>query len=718
MSNGVINTPSGAHEHHTDVASGLVSKDKSAYAQKSVELYYEKELLRKNKKSITDNYNSVADEHNNAQYAIQNTETTENLSKNYNTTQVVQQLDRSQVTENSVTQLNQQYRVQMSAQNSDKLSAETDVSERYSNYVKYTDVTESAVKKNAVKLNSNLADKFKSVATGSVKAVSAGASYLAELQSYQNDGGAGEAAAHNLSTFAKSTVTKVDKLTNSRYFKFSGKASDSVKAAKSSGRFVAATSAIKKLGKKGVTAVDNVLVNPIVRVAGDDIGSQAAVKMIETSKDVYKVGKTSVKYGYKATKATYKTGKNAVKYGKKTTQTAYKYTRQAAKTTVKTTTKAAQAATKAAATAAKAVSAVITKIVALIVANPIVLIIALIVLIVVMVILMCSSFMGGATKYASYEGAGNSATMTVNNYSAIYDYTNKAIAQRCLDLFNLQDTWTGFLEYHYEYEIEQDDGTFIESSTYPIADIAPIMAYLSVNYQSYTLNDDIKNEIDNIVHNLYTFNYLIEDCTHTVDHGSGNIETITGEKVTYTVTYHNAAKFFEENGYIDSEKMTAYNAVKSYGDISYFRMYNLFGDKNWHEWISEQYGYSIETKYNFNTEKYEYEMIELDYCTLEYRNKDNETASNLYSPLNGTVTSIVETDDYDKVITIKDSENNLEFTIMADFAESINMLVGQGDTVTAGQHIATRNYQIYIKCKSNGAEISPMLLMEYFQHAA
>lgn len=693
MGNGVINTPSGAHEHQTNIASGLVNKDKSTYTQQSVELYYEREVLRKKKKSATDNGNSAYEEHYNVQRDSQYTDSTIDVSGKNNGTQIAHQNNSTNNAHKS----------------SENSSAEGVVSnsERYSKYVKYTDITESTAKNKSVE--SNATGKFGT-------AVSTGTSYLAESQSYQNDD-TGEAAAHKLENATKSTVKKVDKLTNSRYFKFSGKASDSVKVSRNSGRFVAAASTMKKLGKKGVSAVDNALVNPIVRAAGDDAGSQTVVKMIETSRDVYKVGKTSTKYGYKTTKTMYKAGQNTAKYSKKAAQTAYKYTKQAVQTTVKATTKAVQTTAKVAVVTTKTVASVIAKAIAFIIANPLAFFIALIVLVVVMIILMFGSFMGGATEYASYEGAGNSATMTVNNYSAIYDYTNKAIAKRCLDLFNLQDTWTGFLEYHYKYKIEKDDGTYINSTTYPIADVAPIMAYLSVNYQSYTLTDDVKTEIDNIVNNLYTFDYQIESCTHTVDHGSGNVEYIYGQKVTFTITYHNAAKFFEENGYIASDKMAAYNAVKSYGDISYFRMYNLFKDKNWHEWISEQYGYSVDAEYNYNTEKYEYEMIELDYCTLEYRNKDNETAPNLYSPINGKVTSIYETDDYDKVITIKDNQNNLEFTIMVEIGDTINIMVNQGDTVSAGQQIANRNYRIFIQCKSNGNTISPMLLMEYFEHS-
>ena len=54
---------------------------------------------------------------------------------------------------------------------------------------------------------------------------------------------------------------------------------------------------------------------------------------------------------------------------------------------------------------------------------------------------------------------------------------------------------------------------------------------------------------------------------------------------------------------------------------------------------------------------------------------------------------------------------------MVELEEYINMMVNQGDTVVAGQQIATRNYSIDIKCKSDGNKISPMLIMEYFQHA-
>lgn len=697
MGNGVINSPSGAHEHHTDIESGLVSKDKSTYAQKSVELYYERELLRKKSKAPQDNDGYSSDEHSNQTYVNSNERVT--ADKQYSSNNNTQEI-KNGVSDTTVADV-------------------ADVSTRYGDYVKHVDVTEATVKKKSdtVTNKPTVLSKISPIATSSAKAVYTGASYLSESQSYQNDEGTGEATAHKMEELKTSAVKKVDKLTNSRYFKVSGKASDSVKVATTSSRFVTAASTAKKLGKKGISAVDNVLVNPIVKVAGDDMGSQTAVKMIETSRNVLSVGTSSLKYGYQATKATYKTGKNTVLYGKKATQNAYRYTKQAAQATAKAATKAAQATTKVVATTAKAAVATVTKVVAFIATNPIVLFAALIVLLVILIVLMCGAFIGGSTKYSSYEGAGNSATMSVNNYSAIYDYTNKAIAQRCLDLFNLQDTWTGFLEYHYEYKIEQDDGTYIESSTYPIADVAPIMAYLSVNYQSYTLTDEVKTVIDNVVSNLYTFDYLIEDCTKTVNHGTGGIDYIYGEKVTYTVIYHNAAKYFEESGYISSEKMTAYNAVKTYGDIAYFRMYNLFGDKNWHEWISEQYGYSIDTQYNYTTEKYEYEMVGLNYCTLEYKNNNNETASNLYSPLNGKVTSIIETDEYDRVITIVDSENNLEFTLMADFEENIDLMISQGDTVTAGQQIATRDYPIYIQCKADGAYISPMLIMEYFQHA-
>ncbi|MDO5759454.1 MAG: hypothetical protein Q4Q06_00345, partial [Bacteroidota bacterium] len=303
MGNGVINTPSGAHEHQTNVASGLVNKDKSTYTQQSVELYYERELLRKKKKSATDNGNSAYEEHynvygtvcvltiplyvsgknNGTQTAHQNSSTNnaykssensptrvnasdseqrnelpisqqyyedlagEDYSGNYSeTTQVVRNHTVEAVVSNNNNSANNAYK---SSENS---SAEGVVSDsvRYSKYVKYTDVTESTVKNKSVKHNSNTTGKFGTLATSTAKAVSTGTSYLAESQSYQNDEGTGEAAAHKLENATKSTVKKVDKLTNSRYFKFSGKASDSVKVSRNSGRFVAAASTMKKLGKK------------------------------------------------------------------------------------------------------------------------------------------------------------------------------------------------------------------------------------------------------------------------------------------------------------------------------------------------------------------------------------------------------------------------------------------------------------------------------------
>lgn len=95
------------------------------------------------------------------------------------------------------------------------------------------------------------------------------------------------------------------------------------------------------------------------------------------------------------------------------------------------------------------------------------------------------------------------------------------------------------------------DGTLKHTSTYPVADCAPIMAYLAVNYQSYDLTDNIKNEIDNIVACLYTFDYKIDDYTFQEEHGSHTI-TYTGKKITFIVKYHNPENYF--NSIIPDEK--------------------------------------------------------------------------------------------------------------------------------------------------------------------
>jgi cell wall-associated NlpC family hydrolase len=462
--------------------------------------------------------------------------------------------------------------------------------------------------------------------------------------------------------------------------------------------------------------VKTALVNPLLNVAGnDDFGGQAITKSYQTAQYTWNATKVTAKTAKATAKTAYKTGKNTIKAVKKTAEATAKTAKTTAKA-AKATAKAAQAAAKATAATVKTTVAAIKATVALIASNPVTLIIA-IVLIVVMIIIALASSMGGFFQASSYGGAGgDQATMSLNDYSNVYDYVNKAIAQKYLDLNNLQDSWTGFLSYNYKYSIEHSDGTIEETTDYPIVDVTPIMAYLHITHRTYSLTDSVKAEINNIINNLYTFDYQIEPYSYTVDHGGGNITTYTGEKVTFFVVYHDAATFFESSGYISSDRMAVYYAVKSYGDMSYFRLYNIFKDKNWHDWITAQYGYSIKATYNFHDSRYDYEMIEHNYCQLSYKNKSNETAPNIYSPLNGRVTSIQTTSEYDYVVTLKDDANNIEFIIMADFAEHFTPRIRQGDTVTVGQLIATRDYYINIKCRANGADVSPMLLMEYYQH--
>ena len=310
----------------------------------------------------------------------------------------------------------------------------------------------------------------------------------------------------------------------------------------------------------------------------------------------------------------------------------------------------------------------------------------------------------------------------MNEYSQVYDYINESIATRCRDLFNLHDTWTGFLKYDYEFEIENDNGSITTTTTYPVADVAPIMAYLSISHQSYTLNDSLKNEIDNIVKGLYTFTYTREPYSYSVSHGSGGVTTYNGEKITYTIRYHNASKYMDDNNLIPEDKMTVYNAVKSYGANSYFKMYNLLKDKNWHEWVNEQYGYTLVGKAVGTHDILHYSIKKHGYMELNYKNSKNETANKIYSPINGKVTKIVinssnDDDDFVTLITIKDEETGLEFQLMSDMNGKLTPTVSVGNTVNAGDLIANNSYGFKICCLSNGSKINPMLIMEYYQHA-
>ena len=548
-----------------------------------------------------------------------------------------------------------------------------------------------------------------------VKKVNQGISFVDTLQSYQNDVGSVDKVLTVGLNKADKLTTKVDKaLTKKKKRKLA-----TVKD-KNVSKYATVTGAAKKLGKKGVSAV-SIGADALVSVVGDDVGSQMIVQLVNSTRYAVKAtkitGKT-LKATAKTTKGVVKTSAKAVKKTAKATKTAAKVSAKATKAAVKVSTKVAQAAVK----VTQQVVAAVTKAIVALLSNPIGLIIVGCVLLIVIIVFACGSFFG-AFSSSSYSGAGStdyssssSAVSTANNVSDVYDYVNKSIAERNLYLLNLQDSWTGFLKYDYEYQIEMSDGTLKHTSTYPVADCAPIMAYLAVNYQSYDLTDNIKNEIDNIVACLYTFDYKIDDYTFQEEHGSHTI-TYTGKKITFIVKYHNPENYF--NSIIPDEKKANYASILQYGDRSYFRLYNILRDDNWHEYVGEQYGYSVEATYNSATYKYSYELKNNSKLMLNYKKGDGTTTVFLYSPLTGKIKSIKTDDDYDYIITLVDDKNKLEFTIYAEFEDLFTLKNGLtvGSSLKSGDCIASRRYPIYISCKSNGKTINPMLLMEYYQHA-
>jgi hypothetical protein len=771
MSEGVINSPSGAHEHHTDIASGLVEKDKSTYTQQMIEKQRLRAKQSRQKGYVQQNYNNNAAAQSygsNTQSAgtaqsygsnAQSIGTTQSYGSNAQSTGTTQKYGSNAQSTGTTqkygsnaqsTGTNQSYgsnaqstgtaqKYGSNAQSTgttqkyDSNAQSTGTNQSYSSNVSTTDVVVSSaaqrynkyIKSYDTKTIPRTLSLHKSYGDGKVKkfikksgrataAILGGASFLATTESYQND--TGESAIRAVEKGTKTIVEKLDKFSaksgKSRYFKVAGKTSDNINFSKHSSRFVKSTNVAKKLGKKGVNLVNATVVNPILRMSGDDVGSQAVVKSIELSKYSVKAGKvtarttkTVVENAAKATKYTAKTTskavKNTAKYSEKAAQTTAKATKTVVNTTVEFT---------------KATVSAVSKAIAVIFSNPVTAIIAVVVLVLIVIVAMLSSVLG-AGQYTSYSGIGGSSTsLSLNEYSEVYDYINESIANRCCDLFNLHRSWTGFLRYNYNYEIENDDGSITTTSSYPIADVAPIMAYLAVTHQSYSLNDTLKSEIDVIIKSLYTFDYEISDCTIRTYHGNNEWVTVTGQQVTYTIRYHNCAKYIEENNLISSDKMSTYYAIKSYGDMSYFKMYNILKNDNWHEWVNSQYGYNVDGNLINGTEIIEYSVVEQDYIIMNYKNKNNETANEIYSPINGKVTSIAEDDDFDVILTIKDSDNNLEFTIMADFSSNFRPTVSVGDTVRAGELIANNSYQFYIKCKADGNNINPMLIMQYYQH--
>lgn len=701
----IFTSPSGVHEHHTNISSGLVNKDKSTYTKNNKRTFKIKQL----KKSYVEQENSITN----------SDELKAVLERGRN-----REIRPLKVTQNSGDFVPNTTNFSQQSKKNDKAIQSS--SERLKSNVTVVDNTNQKIylpkgpkgqKRNLSKPKGKLLADTKKVIRATTATVAVGTDFLASSESYQKDKDTGESSVEFIErgtkTVANNLETLAVKSNKSRYFKVANKASDSVKSSKNPGRFVKSVSSSKKAFAKGVNAVDSVIINPLVRMAGDDIGGQAAVKTVEVSR-----------YSVQAAKTIANTTKTAVK----TTGKAVRYTAQTTKKTVNSAQKAAKAASKAAqttaratASAAKSVAAFVSKIIALIVANPVVaLIVAAILLLLILIVMLCSSIMATG-EVSSYGGTGNDeATVSLNDYSAVYDYANKAIATRCRDLFNIHSTATGYLRYNYNYEIENEDGSISTTSDYPIADIAPIMAYLAVNHQNYTLTDSIKAEIDNLVANLYTYTWRVDPYSYTIDHGSGEIETITGSQLTLIIRYHNSARYFEQNNILPQEKMAVYNSIKSYGDMSYFRMYNILKNENWHEWISSQYGYGLEGTlvHQQYADIIEYSLVQQDYISLSYKNSNNETIDKIYSPVNGKVTSIIEDENYDVILTIKDDENNLEFTVMSEFASQFSPTVSVGSVVTAGQLIANNSYNLDFKCKANGADINPLLIMEYYQHGS
>ena len=548
-----------------------------------------------------------------------------------------------------------------------------------------------------------------------VKRINQGVSFVDTLQSYQNDVG-------SVDKVLTVGLNKVDKLTTKVDKALTKKKKRNLATVKDRNvsKYATVTGTAKKLGKKGVSAV-GIGADALVSVVGDDVGSQMVVQLVNSARYAVKAtkitGKT-LKATAKTTKGVVKTSAKAVKKTAKATKTAAKASAKATKAAVKVSTKVAQVAVK----VTQQVVTAVTKAIVALLSNPVGLIIVGCVLLIVIIVFACGSFFG-AFASSSYSGAGStnyssaSATVsTANNVSDVYDYVNKSIAERNLYLLNLQDSWTGYLRYDYEYQIEMSDGTLKHTSTYPVADCAPIMAYLSVNYQSYDLTDTIKNEVDNIVAALYTFDYKIEDYTFQEEHGSHTI-TYTGKKITFIVKYHNPENYF--NAIIPDEKKANYASVLQYGDRSYFRLYNILRDDNWHEYVGEQYGYTVDAKYNSATYKYSYELKNNSKLMLNYEKDDGTKTTFLYSPLTGKIKSISSDDHYDYIITLLDDKNKLEFTIYAEFEDLFTLRndLKTGSSIKSGDCIASRRYPIYITCKSNGKTINPMLLMEYYQHA-
>lgn len=673
MSDGVINSPSGAHERKVNITSGLVVKDKSTYSQ----------LHHNHNSQSVQNYRADTG----TTYKIRHVDfSPQRLSNGTLSSAPVKQYSatttRAGQTKTYSYAVNQEAS-QASKQDLSSYETQANVStqpQRVSQCLKQQNGNRNPLLSNSQKNYR----RFKSAAKKTGSAAVKGVSYLSHTESYQNQG-TGEKTAYTLEKGAVYTLNKGDRLVTkggksgkSRYFRVVPKAS------------------------QGVLNVGMRILN-----SSDDIGAQTVVRSIDTAVMTYRGGKIAVKTSSKAIKYT-------AKATKKTVKTSVKLVKKSVKA-VRTAAKAAHKAGQAAIQTAKMVAAAAKEVIAFLVSNPVGWIICAIVAVVLLVLLCFSGAVGGGVNGSSYGGTGGATeAVSYNQTNEVYDYINQSITKQCRDLFNLHSSWTGFLKYEYKFEKEDYDGNVTALDSVPTVDVAPIMAYLGTKYQSYKLDDTIKNEVDNIVAQLYTLTYVREPYSYSVDHGNGGTTTYTGEKITFTIRYHNTERFIEEHNLIPAEKLSAYANMKNYGEISYFRMHNVFKDKDWREWIGAQFGYTLSSQVSGIHDIQTFSMTKTGYTEMKFLNAKGERADKIYSPIDGVVSSIEETDDYFIVLTLKDTTNNLEFQVMSEQENKLIPTVNVGDSIKAGQLIANNTYDFHMVCIYNDTKTNPLLLMEYY----
>lgn len=569
---------------------------------------------------------------------------------------------------------------------------------------------------NPKRFNRNKAAVSKSAVVSGTAAVA----FLANAENLKDDTGGETAVAFSRAT--QKGVNYLEKWTNkkdrSRYFHVANKTSDSVSVS-DSGRFLKAVSrAPKRISGKAVRKVGAIGSEAISRAlrSSDDLGAQSIVKTVDVAKYGIKSGKIAVK----GTKATVRTTSKAVRYSVRTTQKAFKSSEKLVKGSQKVaraTIKTSKAARKAAQEAYEATKAAMARLVSFLVNNPIGWIIIGFGVVLLIIFAICGTSIS-ATKISSHSGTGSdSDENSLNQVYEVYDYVNESIATRCRDLFNRHEKDTGFLCYDYLFEIEDENGKITSTDQYPVADCTPIMSYLGSKYEHYSLTQNIKTEINNLVANLYTFTSKREPYSYTVDHGSGGKTTYTGEKITYTIRYHNAEKYIKSHNLIDSDRMSLFIAQMKYGNQASFKFGNILKDKDWHEWIGSQFGYTLIGRPQGEHDITKFSLKKTDYLELKYKNSKGIAANKIYSPINGKVTSIEEDDTYFVILTIKDSNNNFEFQVRSEWNGALKPTVSVGSTVKMGQQIATNSNSIHIVCTDGTTKVNPITIMENTPHA-